>query len=226
MLKLVQKSFRTTFAVKQEHLRILVRELPDFQSMEIRAKCADKERTFSSLDQLFDFKNMARESIRSLEISTWNSAEHFSLIRLENEYSTNVQMFFNGEPETGKQLLQTVDDFVEISSPWYKVITNNRVLALLISAFFLLYAVLVGGSLIFKTELVTSVFAKSWWPLIIGPFIGFGLIMVFTYLFPAGSFAIGDGERRYQTREVFRIGVVLSTAASIVSTLVLKAAGA
>ena len=38
--------------------------------------------------------------------------------------------------------------------------------------------------------------------------------------------AIGDGERRYQTKEIFRIGVVLSTVVSVASAFVLKFFGA
>lgn len=235
----VSRSNRTTsvFVLTWDDVDDIVQKMSKYcQKITIAASCSDHlERKFENLEELRNFQNSEKSSIKELQIKARS-----------DDYKSSLSVTFNDEDRSNFRFSIDADEGIAIAMndwlegvkdrvrPWYhRIATSEWVLWL---GIFLLI-VLAGkipslfahaGDGEFKRVLAQSVSSRTSSDISLLIALGFFIPTLLSRLlnpikrryFPMGSFSFGDGMRREQKNETTRTVIIGGFAISILATVV------
>lgn len=200
----------------------------------ISAKCADRlDREFSSLEELKAFDNPARAAIVELQIigRDVERDQRFS-ISLSSERRSNIRVSLDANEEDGLALNALATDAVDSLRPWYSWIARADWYWLVLGGWLAAQLVLLALKLALAGDTVVSFYGST--PITAHQLLrsiligfaplaaGFLLNSVRDRFFPAGVFAIGQGELRHTSTEVTRTVLIAGLAVSIATSIALS----
>lgn len=197
---------------------------------EIVMQCRDGvERRPADLDESLEYANATDREIQKLALEgrRYTPSTHIR-IELSSGFFHTVSVRIRAEESLLVQIRDKVDVVLKGMRPWYAPVARRDVFGTIQSVFFLLYMTVLVS--LFVTLPDTKLFSQAeMTKLRSSALIFFGLAWPATWglnklrarIFPDACFAIGQGERRYSTRELIRWSVVVAFAVSMISGLLL-----
>jgi len=189
------------------------------------ASCSDKTtRTFTKAKDLIDYENSASKRIQSVDIKARSSIDKRASINIGSSFFASVSVSIEADEQVVSRLRADIDEILEGAKAWYAYASWIRLDALVWIVGTLSSAVvLVAG--VSRSDSPAS-FGRAFGFAAIGVSMGVGLIVTALWLekikgrmFPAVTFAIGQGAERHRTFENLRWVVIVGGTLSVVTSI-------
>lgn len=198
----------------------------------ISASCADKlDREFANVEELHSFGNPARAAITELRLVARDQEclQRFSL-SLSNDPRHNVRISIDGDESTAIKINDIYQDFLDSIRPWYSGVAKTDWYFVIVGVCcFICIVFLIIAIVWIRSTKTTSGWSKDGVQVIesflfglIPSAIGAAMNKFKSKFFPTGTFAFGDGKKRYDRSESIRSGLIVSFAVSIAASVSLS----
>lgn len=196
----------------------------------VSTQCSDElTRQFSDLQELKQFANPARSAIRELRV-VGRTADYINgaEVTFTSDDKNNARFSVDADEPIAVELNDYFEDLLDRLRPWYARVatadwSNAIILFVVVVALGKLVPALRSGGV--SLHKVAGEMKDA-------PWVGLGVLMALVSVglaavtarfrrkfFPTGTFAFGDGERRYAATEVWRTAIVASFVVSVIASV-------
>jgi hypothetical protein len=199
----------------------------------IKLSCVDGvDREISSVAELINFENPPNKAIKTIRFFTRPQEDVTTLwLRMDGDFIRNIGYSIEGKESAVVEFKDLLEERFSAMRPWYWILADtgfrgiiipfllgwfiNAAIVIRVLAFFISRDILpkIPTSIVINTTVVVYIFLSLLAAVVI--------TKIRTKTFPNGVFAIGQGKRRHANKEVWRIGLVLGTIASLAASILL-----
>lgn len=224
-------SYLLPFVLNAEQLHRLHTAFTEFgDSVTFAVDCEDGLTRSLSQAELAAYENSRNRAIVSLQIFTPASGNRYARMRLRNSDFENVEIDIAGDEANVLKLSETVDDILARTRPWYCRLAKYPIWqlgSLLLMTLLLLFTLGAGvETLLIRVGTIPAPHGLTVNDLALGLSLTSGFALTYATilsalewfritLFPVGTFALGQGKRRYHRLECVRWIVLLSLLAGL-----------
>lgn len=201
----------------------------------IKLSCADKaDREFYSIADLLKFENPPNKAITALRILTTSKGKDLTslYLRLDTDSMRNINYSIEGEEPAVLDFLDKFEERLSAMKPWYALVADTGFKGIIVPALIGWVALMVITNagvrfavskswLAEKTYSYTQLLTAIVIMLVIGTFIQIIIIKLRGSMFPNGVFALGQGMKRHQDKEIYRQVVIFGFAIEIIGGIIL-----
>ena len=206
------------------------------------AECSDEmEREFDAWEELASYDNPPAKKIIRLSIeSRSDDWKRFVHIRFIGDIFVSTVILIRAQEQLISEIKDKISDTLDGTKPWYSFLARFGSYLLVALSWVILWVLYWPQGL---SEIILSLPAWEtlrlpvWSPFVV--LIGFTILLVligsailiyadkglrkpWSWLFPVGYFAIGQGERRYEIGERIRLGIIIGLPLSFVASLLVS----
>ncbi|GAB4373369.1 MAG: hypothetical protein Kow00114_35310 [Kiloniellaceae bacterium] len=204
-----------------------------FEKIEIKASCTDNiSRQFENVDHLSHYENAPERQIR--EISFWATSDNGTAsINFDSDKYGGIRIRIETNADDASQLRTELNDIMSGTKPWYGFICKIDFIYVLFSAV-IISLILMIGAIVFDIVQVNdepkpssqstlkglAIYLTFW----VGATVGaIGLNWIRKFVFPFGSFLIGQSIQRHSVMERVRWAVVVGFFVSLTASIAVSA---
>lgn len=233
------------FVVRQDDLQKIWRLLEDrIGVVNASAECSDDMvREFDNWEQLASYDNPPTKQIMELSIKTtsesWKNSVRFSY-RPSDSPVSSIDFQVEMAEQVGAEIKDKIYDILDGTKPWYSALTRVDFTGLVPTILFMYLLLYIFYYIIFnlyisnppagtleaspKKGLESYIFIFLLPILLVLGFIVYSITQklnkLWSWLFPIGYFALGQGKHRYEIAEKIRWGVIIAFVVSLAASVV------
>ena len=218
----------SVFVIEPEDIKRLTDFLEnDFADVSFTLKCSDKLSRNMSVDELLVYENSKTKRIETLILSNTYSAGN--RVRITVTVSGSFFINISGNYDAVSEANEFINEWIEGLRPWCwrlaHVVKLSSTVGYLVSTIIIVFILLPLQTYLDRFEATANLKGFDYWFLYSSIALPAFIIVTLIYrnVFPAGEFAIGQGVKRFRSRELFRQivvgGVLVSVASSVIYSL-------
>lgn len=229
----MKAEFRTTrnhaFVVRQDDLSKIWRLLEDHVGhVKASGECSDDMvRQFDNWEQLASYDNPSMKKILKLSIqSRSDDREKSAHVDFSYNWWATIYIRIEAPEKDGTEVKDKIYDILDGIKPWYSVLAgvDFNYLLLFFWVMYLVWYIVFGPSLPVSSSRSAAFYVVFFLiVLTLGLAIHIStqrLNKLWSWLFPVGYFALGQGEQRYKTVEKVQWGIVVAFIVSLAASMV------
>lgn len=227
--------FHTTrkhaFVVRQDGLQKIWKLLEDhIGAVNASAECSDDMvREFNNWEQLASYENPSTKKMLKLSIQSRSDDRNKSAnVNFSDNSWGTIRIWIEAPKRVGAEVKDAISDILDGMKPWYSVLARVDIPYVIIFVFGFAYIV---SNIYFLNQptgtpkgisFERAFFLSGAVILFLGilAFFIWALNKIWSWLFPVGFFALGQGEQRYKTVEKVQWGILITFLVSLVASTV------